>query len=105
MTIVLILLIASAILGLATGLIFRVWALAWVSPLIAILSTVALHAYDFGFAGGVPIVVGCIVISQVAYLAGAFIVTRSDNAESLTLEEVNGRPDNHGEQDVAKDDN
>jgi hypothetical protein len=38
-------------LGLATGLVFRVWAIALVSLLIAILSAVALRAQGFGFAG------------------------------------------------------
>lgn len=92
-------------LGLATGLVFRVWAMALASALIAILSATALRAHGFGFAGGVPVVIGCLVISQIAYLAGVFMMSRSDIAESLTQEEVDGHPNNRGEQDVSDDDN
>jgi uncharacterized membrane protein YkgB len=103
-TIVFALLITSAVLGLATGLVFRVWTIALVSLLIAILSAVALRAHGFGFARGVSVMIGCLVISQIAYVAGAFIMSRSDNAESLTQEEVDGHPNNRGEQDVSDDD-
>jgi uncharacterized membrane protein YkgB len=98
------LLIASALLGLATGLIFRVWAIAAVSLLIAIASAIILRAHDFGFAGGVSIVIGCLVICQSAYFAGVFIVTRSLNAANLTQEEVDGDPGGDGEQDVGDED-
>jgi hypothetical protein len=104
-TIVFILLITSALLGLATGLVFQVRIMALVSALIAILSAAALRAHGFGFAGGVPVVIGCLVISQIAYLAGVFTLSRSDNVESLTQEEVDGHPNNRGEQDVSDDDN
>ncbi len=104
MTIVFTLLITSAMLGLATGLVFRVWAIALVSLLIAILSAVALRAHGFVVAGGVSVMIGCLVISQIAYTAGVFIVSRSDNAESLTQEEVDGHPNSRGEQDVSDDD-
>jgi hypothetical protein len=77
-TVVFTLLITSAVLGLATGLLFPVWAVALVSALIAILSAVALRTYGFGFAEGVSVMVGCLVISQTAYLAGSFIPSRSD---------------------------
>jgi hypothetical protein len=90
-------------LGLATGLVSRVWAIALVSLLIAILSAVAFRAQGFGFAGGASVMVGCLLISQIAYLAGAAIMSRSDNAESLTQDEVDGHPNNHGEQDVSDD--
>ena len=103
-TIVFTLLITSAMLGLATGLVFRVWTIALVSLLIAILSAVALRAHGFGFAGGVSVMIGCLVISQIAYVAGSFIMSRSDNAESLTQEDVDGHPDHRGEQDVSDDD-
>jgi hypothetical protein len=100
-TIVFALLIASAVLGLATGLMFRVWAIALVSALLAIVSAVALHIYGFGFAGGVPVIIGCLVISQTAYLASASSLSRSDSAESSAQEEVDGHPNERGEQDVS----
>jgi uncharacterized membrane protein YkgB len=101
MTIVVTLLITSTVLGLATGLIIRVWVLAVVSVLIAIVSAAVLHRYDFGFAAGVPVVAGCLAISQIAYLAGLFIMSRSDNTESSTQKEIDNHPNNRGEHDVS----
>lgn len=104
MTLAFILLVTSAILGLATGLVFRVWTLGLVSLLIAIASAISLRVYGFGFAAGVPVIVGCLVISQMAYIAGAFMITRSDQAEELTQEEVDGDPNSRGEQNVSNED-
>jgi hypothetical protein len=86
MTLAFILLVTSAILGLATGLVFRVWALALVSLSIAIASAISLGVHDFGFAAGVSVTIGCLVISQIAYIAGSFITSSSDQAEDLTQE-------------------
>jgi hypothetical protein len=98
------LLIASAVLGLATGLFLRVWTVAPVSLLIAILSAIFLRSHGFGFAGGVSITVGCLVISQVAYVAGGFIESRMCRTAELTQEEVDGDPSGGGEQNVRDDD-
>ena len=98
------LLIASALLGLAIGLVFRVWAIATVSLLIAIVSAIILRAHDFGFAGGVSIVIGCLVICQAAYFTGVFMTTRSLSAANLTQEEVDGEPSGDREQDVGDED-
>jgi hypothetical protein len=103
-TITFTLLMASAVLGLATGLFLRVWAIAPVSLLIAIASAVFLRSHGFGFAGGVSIMVGCLVISQVAYVAGGFIESCVGGTADLTQEEVDGDPSDGGEQDVRGDD-
>ncbi|WFU79257.1 hypothetical protein QA645_32855 [Bradyrhizobium sp. CIAT3101] len=71
MTIILALL-GSAIIGLATGLSFRVWAMVLVSPAIAVLAAIVLQVSDFGFFAGVSVVIGCLVVSQIAYLLAAF---------------------------------
>jgi len=104
MTLAFILLVTSATLGLASGLVFRVWTLALVSLLIAIASTLSLRVHGFGFAAGVSVTIGCLVISQIAYIAGSFIMSRSDQAEDLTQEEVDGDPDSRGEQNVSNED-
>jgi uncharacterized membrane protein YkgB len=104
MTLAFILLVTSAVLGLATGLIFRVWAMALVSLLIAIASAISLRAHGFGFAAGVSVIIGCLVISQIAYIAGAFMMSGSDQAEDLTQEEVDGDPNSRGEQNVSNED-
>ncbi|MGA7997353.1 MAG: hypothetical protein WCA28_20960 [Bradyrhizobium sp.] len=104
MTITFTLLMASAVLGLATGLFLRVWAIAPVSLLIAIPSAMFLRSHGFGFAASVSITVGCLVISQVAYLAGGFIESCMGGTVDLTQEEVDGDPSGAGEQDIRDDD-
>jgi uncharacterized membrane protein YkgB len=102
MTLVFILLVTSALLGLATCLVFRVWALVPVSLLVAIPSAIALHAHGFGFARGVSVIIGCLVISQIAYVAGVFMMSRSDKAENLTQEQVDGDPNSRGEKNCPR---
>ncbi len=91
------LLATSALLGFATGLVFRVWAIALVSLLIAIGSAILLRAEDFGFAARVRVIIGCLVVSQIAYFAGAFMVPRFYRAEDLAQDEVDGDPDRRRE--------
>jgi uncharacterized membrane protein YkgB len=104
MTLVFTLLATSAMLGLATGLLFRVLALGMVSLLVVVSSAIALRAHGFGFAAGVSVMVGCLVVSQIAYAAGGFMVSRADNAEKLTQDEVDGDPNSRGEQNVSDED-
>jgi hypothetical protein len=47
MIIVLVALAASALLGLATGLVFRVWANLVAAPLVALGSALALASHGF----------------------------------------------------------
>jgi hypothetical protein len=103
-TIVFTLLIASALLGLATGIAFRVWAIALISLPIAIFSAIFLRAHGYGFAAGVTIIIGCLVTCQTAYFAGIFVRPRSCRSADLTQEEIDGDPGNHGEQDIRDDD-
>lgn len=98
-TVALILLIASALLGFATGLFFKVWALAPISLLIAILSAISLHARGYGFAGGVSITIGCLVISQVTYIATGLVLFGASRAESLT-QEIDDDPDSRSQHNV-----
>ena len=97
-------LIVSALLGLAIGLVFRVWAVTPVSLLIAIFSSIILRAHDFGFAGGVSIVIGCLVICQAAYFTAVFMTTRSLSGANSAREEVDGEPSGDREQDVGDED-
>jgi hypothetical protein len=98
-TVALILLIASALLGFATGFFFKVWALAPISLLIAILSAICLKARGYGFAEGVSITIGCLVISQVTYIATGLVLFRSSRVESL-MQEIDGDPDGRSKHDV-----
>lgn len=101
MTTVLLLLLASAIIGLATGLFFRVWTLLLVSPATAILAATVLQTSGFGFWTGVPIVVGCLMAGQVAYLAATFYVHRG---ELSVQDEIDGEPGKHGQRHIKGED-
>jgi uncharacterized membrane protein YkgB len=103
-TVALVLLIASGLLGLATSLFFQVWALVPLSMLIAILAAISLQAHGFGFAGGVSITIGCLVISQIAYIAAGLVMFGSYRPKNLTQDEVDGDPDGRGEHDVPYED-
>jgi len=83
---------ASALLGLAVGLLFRVWANVVVAPIIAFGSATALAADGFRFAEGVLITVACLVASQAAYLAGAFLAFRSDVTDALADDVPDDQP-------------
>ena len=91
-------LLGSAIIGLAIGLFFRVWAIVLVSPVIAILAAIVLQASGFGFLAGVSVVTGCLVVSQIAYLlAAAFHLHKGDIS---VQDEADADPGEHRYQDV-----
>lgn len=100
MTAVLLLLLASAITGLATGLIFRVWTLLLVSPATAIVTATVLQSSGFGFWTGVPIVVGCLIAGQLAYLAATFYLYRG---ELSMQDDIDGEPGEHSHRDIKKE--
>ena len=95
MIIVLVALAASALLGLATGLMFRVWANAIVAPLVAFGSANALASHGFGFSEGVLVTVACLFISQLGYLVGAFLVSRASIANFLAEDVCDDDPDDN----------
>ncbi len=94
-----ILLIASAMLGLMTGLVFKVWSLIIISPLTAIVSATVLRSYGFGFATGVLVTVGCLVVSQIGYL----VAVMQPYAISIQ-DECDGAPGDDGQQNVHEKD-
>ncbi|MEY9181419.1 putative membrane protein YdbT with pleckstrin-like domain [Bradyrhizobium sp. USDA 326] len=100
MTAVLLLLLASAITGLATGLIFRVWTLLLVSPATAILAATVLQTSGFGFWAGIPIVVGCLIAGQLAYLAATFYL---HSGELSMQDDIDGVPGKHGHPDIKNE--
>ena len=101
MTAALFLLTASIIVGLATGLFFRVWALLLISPMIAILAAIVLQTADFGFWTGIPIIVGCLVVSQLAYLLTTFAMY---SGELSVQDEIDGTPGKRGHRDIRNED-
>ena len=83
MIIVLVALAVSALLGLAIGLVFRVWANAIAAPIIAFGSAIALASHGFGFFEGVLVTVACLVVSQVAYFFRLLLKSRVGIADFL----------------------
>jgi hypothetical protein len=69
MTVVLLLLALSALIGFALGTSFSWFAIAAFSAGIALLSSAILQIQDFGALPGIAIVVACLTVSQMAYLA------------------------------------
>ena len=101
MIIVPVALIASALLGLAAGLMFRVWANLIVGPAIAVGSALALASHGFGFVEGALLTCTCLVVSQLSYLIAAFMVS-PDSIESYLAEHVlDPEPGENGEQNIG----
>ena len=101
MIIVLVALAASALLGLAIGLVFQVWANMIVAPLIAVVSAIALASHGFGFSQGVLVTVACLVVSQVGYFVGVLLESRASVANFLADDVFDDAPDNNREHDVT----
>src|SRR5271167_665748 len=73
MTAVIVLLALSALIGFALGSASFSWlAIAASSTGIAVLSSAILQIQGFGDLPGIAIVVACLIVNQMAYLAGAF---------------------------------
>jgi len=101
MIVVLVALAASALLGLATGLVFPVWANAIVGLLIAFVSATALHSHGFGFSEGVLVTVACLFVSQAAYFVGVFLESYGGIASFLADEVFDDEPDDNGEHGIG----
>jgi hypothetical protein len=101
MIVVLVALAASALLGLATGLVFRVWANAIVAPLIAFSSAIALASHGFGFLEGMLVTVACLFASQVAYLVGVILESGAGISNFLADDVFDDKPDDNREHDIA----
>src|SRR6516164_3760427 len=71
MTVVLVLLALSALIGFGLGTSFRWPAIVASSVAIAVLSSAILQIQGFGTLPGIAIVVACLTVSQIAYLAAA----------------------------------
>jgi uncharacterized membrane protein len=71
MTVVLLLLALSALIGFGVGTSFRWPAIAASSVGIAVLSSAALQIQNFGALPGIAIVIACLTLSQMGYLAGS----------------------------------
>src|ERR1700761_3675087 len=101
MIIVLVALAASALLGLATGLVFRVWANLIVGPLIAFVSALALASHGFGFLNGMLATVACLFASQIAYLVGVILASPASISDYLADDVLDDEPRESGKHKIA----
>jgi hypothetical protein len=102
MMLVLICLATSALLGLATGFVFRVWANLVVAPLVAFGSATALFNDGFGLIEGAFATIACLFASQAAYLLGAFLVDPGPAVEPFLAEDVfDNEPGETRESDIT----
>nr|QDP22527.1 hypothetical protein FNV92_10275 [Bradyrhizobium cosmicum] len=97
LTIASVLIVASGLVGIATGYVFRIWALVLISPIIAILSAFVLRAYDFGMLAGVTVIAACLAVCQLAYFAATYLL---HGREASPHEEVDGQPGEISEQKI-----
>lgn len=104
MMIVFLLLTTSALAGLAVGLVFRVWAIALASLMVATLSAIVTWSHGFHAVGGVSVTLGAIVICQVAYLVGVSLTAQTGLRETLAEDEIDNGPDRHGQHGVHRQD-
>jgi hypothetical protein len=81
MSTVLALLLVSAIVGFLIGLLgYRVFAIALVAPIIAVAAAVKLR--DFHLVPAVAITFASLLVNQIAYLIGFWLVNRSISDQS-----------------------
>ena len=99
MTAVFLLLSLSALIGFGVGTSFRWPAIAASSVGIAVLSSAILQIQGFGSLPGIAIVVACLTVSQMGYLAAA---TRRQDLlfqQQAHKEPSRGRDDDIGRKD------
>ena len=97
-TTALVLLFASTLAGLTTGLLFRVWSLLLVSPATAVLAAIILQTYGFGFWTGIPVIIGCLTACQLAFLVSAFL---RYNGSILAQDDSDGAPSHDGQHGIG----
>ncbi|WP_234682083.1 hypothetical protein [Bradyrhizobium monzae] len=100
MTIAFVLIVASVVVGIATGCFFRIWALVVLSPLIAVVAAIILRAYAFGMMAGVTVIAICLAVSQLAYFATTYLRYARDVSPH---DEVDGEPGEVGEQKIRRE--
>ena len=76
MDVILLLLAASAIVGLVFGLYFSWIAIVASGLVLAIVSATVLQKEGFGIFAGISTVVACLTVNQLAYLVGVKLATR-----------------------------
>ena len=100
MTALIVLLALSALIGFAIGTSFSWLAIAASSAGIAVLSSAILQIHGFGALPGIAIVVSCLTVNQMAYLAGAFL-----RSKGLSQKQADKEPGQRRNNNVAGEHN
>lgn len=90
---------ASALLGLATGLGLRVWAMVPVSLAVALVSAWVANSQGFGFTDGVLAVMACLFVCQAAYIA--VWITGQGPEKFLADDAIDDKPDDDREDGIG----
>jgi hypothetical protein len=99
LAVALVLMVVSALVGTATGLVFRIWTLVLISPVITIFSAIVLRSFGFGLVAGVSIVAGCLAVCQLAFLAAGYLL----HAQGISAhDEIDGQPGEDGQQKIRR---
>ena len=98
MSVVLLLLALSALIGFGLGTRFRWPAIVASSAVIAVISSVILQIQGFGALPGIAIVVACLTVSQMGYVA-AFL-----RPGRLFQEQAHQGPSQGRKEDVGRKD-
>jgi hypothetical protein len=72
LSVILVLLALSAVIGVVLAKWFSWFGIAASSCGLALLSSIVLHLQDFGALLGMAIIVTCLIVHQIAYLAGVY---------------------------------
>lgn len=103
MELVLVLMAASGLLGFAAGFWITAFVLELVSLTVAFAVALILQLNGFGFKNGAFVLVGALLVSQIAYLGGLFFRSRSKVRSFLFGDVLDNGPDGEGKRDVAND--
>jgi hypothetical protein len=78
MSVIMSLLVVSALAGLVLGFYFELAALAVSGLILSISAAMILQKEDFDFPEGVGIIFVVLTVNQIAYLVGATLASRDD---------------------------
>jgi hypothetical protein len=102
---ILILLAASAIMGLLIGLKYSVFVIGLSTPVLAAVAAILLREFDFVPAAAITF--ACLALSQVTYLIGAWLRIKptASSDRSLTANKPDDRSDDERQNRVADERN
>lgn len=97
------LMVASGVLGFAAGRWIKAFVLELVSLAVAFVAAFLLQYNGYGFKDGAIVLVGALLVSQIAYFGGLFLRSRDKVRSLLWGDVLDNGPDSRGERDVAND--